>query len=84
MPTVASLSEEDAGISLNLPTEIPVIEDDEADYLAIERHLAGDNNEYALTRVETLSEALTAIERQNFAAVLIDYQLASPLSKTSQ
>ena len=75
MQAVALTSKEDTAPSLKLPTEILVVEDDDADYLAIERHLSCDDNEYSLTRVHTLSGALKAIERRRFAAALVDYQL---------
>lgn len=62
------------GLRQNL-TSVLVLEDDDADYIAIERHLNSGRIDYLIVRAKTVDQAKYEISNKKFDVGLIDYQL---------
>ncbi|MEM6650464.1 MAG: response regulator [Pseudomonadota bacterium] len=54
-----------------------VVEDDDIDYMAIERHLLSGVSQYKIIRARTIKEAKSAVSKNKFCAALIDYRLGT-------
>lgn len=56
-------------------TEVLVVEDDETDFMVVQRYLSKYDDKYRVTRASNMQEAVTLLTEGNFGAVLCDLSL---------
>lgn len=60
---------------MDAPLRLLVIEDNQADFLLLQRHLQRQGREALCTRIDSMVELESALRAQRWDAVLVDYNV---------